>query len=82
MSLSAFAQTGDIQGNRLSAKYWENPLAGAEVHVVKTDQHQKTDENGGFRFTKLPEGSYVFILTHPSEADINRSRHRHQQWQI
>ena len=67
MSLSAFAQTGDIQGT-VYQQSTGKPLAGADVHVVKTDQHQKTDENGGFRFTKLPEGSYVFILTHPSEA--------------
>ena len=64
MPLSAFAQAGDIQGT-VYQQSTGKPLAGADVHIIKTDQHQKTDENGGFRFTGLPEGTYVFIITHP-----------------
>ena len=67
MPLSIFAQTGDVQGT-VYQQSTGKPLAGADVHIIKTDQHQKTDENGGFRFTELPEGTYVFIITHPSEA--------------
>lgn len=67
MPLSVFAQTGDIQGT-VYQQSTGKPLAGADVHIIKTDQHQKTDENGGFRFTGLPEGTYVFIITHPLEG--------------
>lgn len=67
MPLSVFAQTGDVQGT-VYQHSTGRPLAGADVHIIKTDQHQNTDENGRFRFTALPEGTYVFIITHPSEA--------------
>ena len=67
MSIPVVAQTGDIQGT-VYQQSTGKPLAGADVHIIKTDQHQKTDENGGFGFTELPEGTYVFIITHPSEA--------------
>ena len=78
MPLSAFAQTGDIQGT-VYQRSTGKPLAGVQVRITETDQHQKTDENGGFNFTELSEGTYVLIITHPSEAtstevsiDINR----------
>ena len=67
MSIPVVAQTGDIQGT-VYQQSTGKPLAGADVHIIKTDQHQKTDGNGGFGFTELPEGTYVFIITHPSEA--------------
>ncbi|MDE0684359.1 MAG: TonB-dependent receptor, partial [Candidatus Poribacteria bacterium] len=46
----------------------EKPLAEANVHITKTKQTQKTDENGVFRFTELPEGTYTFVVTHPLET--------------
>ena len=67
MSLSVSAQTGDIQGivyQRSTGKV----LADANVHILETDQRQKTDENGVFQFTELPEGTYTFIVTHPVET--------------
>ena len=67
MSIPVVAQAGDIQGS-VYQQSTGKPLAGADVHIIKTDQHQKTDEKGVFRFTELPEGTYVFIITHPSEA--------------
>ncbi|MDE0397788.1 MAG: TonB-dependent receptor [Candidatus Poribacteria bacterium] len=67
MSIPLVAQTGDIQGT-VYQQSTGKPLAGADVHIIKTDQHEKTDEKGIFRFTELPEGTYVFIITHPSEA--------------
>ena len=67
MPLSAFAQTGDIQGT-VYQRSTGKPLAGVQVRITETDQHQQTDENGGFYFTGLSEGTYVFIITHPSEA--------------
>ena len=60
MPLSVFAQTGDVQGTVYQHSTGK-PLAGADVHIIKIDQHQNTDENGRFRFTALPEGTYVFI---------------------
>ena len=65
--ISAFAQTGDVHGT-VYQRSTGRPLAGADVRIIKTDQHQTTDEDGVFRFTGLPEGTYVFIITHPSEA--------------
>ena len=67
MPLSVIAQTGDIQGiiyQRSTGK----PLVDADVHILETDQHQKTDENGTFRFMGLAEGTYTFVVTYPMEA--------------
>ena len=67
MSLSVSAQTGDIQGivyQRSTGKV----LADANVHILETDQRQKTDANGVFQFTELPVGSYTFVVTHPVET--------------
>ena len=63
----ALAQTGDIEGT-VYQRSTEKPLAGADVHITETDQRQKTDENGIFRFTELPEGTYTFVVTHPLET--------------
>ncbi len=67
MSMPVLAQTGDIQGT-VYQQSTGRPLAAADVHILEIDQHQKTDENGVFRFTELPEGTYTFVITHPSEA--------------
>ena len=67
MPLSVLAQTGDIQGTVYQRSTGKS-LAGADVRILETDQHQKTDENGIFRFTVLPEGTYTFVVTHPAEA--------------
>ena len=72
-SVSVFAQTGDIQGT-VYQRSTGRPLTGANIHILETDQHQKTDENGIFRFTELPEGTYTFVVTHPdvqSSAEIS-----------
>ena len=71
MSLSVSAQTGDIQGT-VYQRSTGKPLVDADVHLLETDQHQKTDENGVFRFTELPEGTYTFVVTHPVEATPTR----------
>ena len=65
--LPALAQTGDIQGT-VYQEITGKTLAGADVHILETDQTQKTDENGIFRFTELPEGTYTFVVTHPTET--------------
>ncbi len=66
-ALPAFAQTGDIQGT-VYQRSTEKPLAGADVRITETEQTQKTDENGIFRFIELPEGTYTFVVTHSLES--------------
>ncbi|RKU30990.1 hypothetical protein C6499_05385 [Candidatus Poribacteria bacterium] len=65
--LSVLSQTGDIQGT-VYQRSTEKPLAGADVRITETEQTQKTDENGVFQFTELPEGKYTFVVTHPAET--------------
>ena len=68
VSLSAFAQTGDVEGT-VYQRSTEQPLAGADVYINETKQTQKTDKNGVFRFTELPEGTYTFVVTHSLEIE-------------
>ena len=65
-ALPVLAQTGDIQGT-VYQRSTEKLLAGANVRITETNQTEKTDENGIFRFTELPEGTYTFVVTHPFE---------------
>ena len=67
MPLSVIAQTGDVQGT-VYQRSTGKALVDADVHILETDQHQKTDENGIFQFTELPAGTYTFVVTHPAEA--------------
>ena len=71
MPLSVLAQTGDIQGT-VYQRSTGKVLVDADVHILETDQRQKTDENGVFRFTELPEGTYTFVVTHPVETAPTR----------
>ena len=66
MSMPVLAQTGDIQGTVYHQSTGKS-LPAADVRITETDQSQKTDENGIFRFTELPEGTYTFAVTHPLE---------------
>ena len=68
---SVLAQTGDIQGTVYQQSTGKS-LVGADVHILETNQRQKTDENGAFRFTELPAGSYTFVVTHPLEAALTK----------
>ena len=67
LPLSVIAQTGDIQGTVYQRSTGKS-LVDADVHILETDQHEKTDENGVFQFTELPEGIYTIVVTHPVEA--------------
>ena len=69
--LSVLSQTGDIQG-AVYQRSTEKPLAEANVRITETNQTQKTDENGIFRFTELPEGTYTFVVTHPLETTLTK----------
>ena len=73
------AQTGDIHGT-VYQHITGQPLVAADVHILETDQHQKTDENGTFHFTALPEGTLRFYHNTPLANDINEGLHRHQRW--
>ena len=63
----ALAQTGDIEGT-VYQRNTEKPVVGADVRITETKHTQKTDKNGVFRFTELPEGRYTFVVTHPTET--------------
>ena len=67
VTLPVFAQTGDIQGT-VYQRGTEKPVVGADVRITETEQTEKTDENGVFRFTELPEGTYTFVVTHSTET--------------
>ncbi len=67
VSLPAYAQNGDVEGT-VYQRSTEKSLAGADVRITETEQTQKTDKNGVFRFTELPEGTYTFVVTHPLET--------------
>ena len=67
VTLPVFAQTGDIQGT-VYQRGTEKPVVGADVRITETEQTEKTDENGIFRFTELPEGTYIFVVTHSTET--------------
>ena len=71
--LTALAETGDVQGT-VYQRSTGSPLANADIRILETDQNQKTDENGIFQFTELPEATYTFVVTHPdvqSSAEIS-----------
>ena len=68
----SFAQTGTIEGTVYNNDT-KAPLAGAEVQILQTDERQKTDENGKFGFSAVPEGTYVLITTVPETQMIQRT---------
>ena len=67
-----FAQTGTIEGTVYNNDT-KAPLAGAEVQILQTDERQKTDENGKFVFSAVPEGTYTLITTVPETELIQRT---------
>ena len=68
----AFAQTGTIEGTVYNNDT-KTPLAGAEVQILQTDERQKTDENGKFVFSAVPEGTYTLITKAPETELIQRT---------
>ena len=62
MPAIAFSQTGKIEGTAYNS-ITQEPLVGAEVRIVQTDERQKTDENGKFVFSAIPEGAYALVIT-------------------
>ena len=61
---AAFSQTGTIEGtvyNQSTGK----PLKNAEVHILETDERQKSDADGKVWFTGVVPGTYTLTITHP-----------------
>ena len=63
--LPILAQTGNVEGT-IYQRSTGKPLEGADVHILETDQHQKTDANGKFRFTGISIGTYTLSVSHPN----------------
>ena len=67
-----FSQTGTIEGTVYNNDT-KAPVAGAEIQILQTDERQKTDENGKFVFSTVPEGTYTLITTVPETELIQRT---------
>ncbi len=67
LPLSAFSQTGTIKGAVYSSPS-EEPLVGVDVHLIETDEYQKTDQIGVFVFRNIAVGSYTLSVTSPTSA--------------
>lgn len=66
-SLPIYAQTGTIEGtvyNQITGK----PLTDAEVHILETDERQKSDIDGKVWFTGITPGKYTLTIIHSSFA--------------
>ena len=48
-------------------------MAGVEVKILQTDTQQKTDENGKFVFSAVPEGTYTLVTMVPETELIQRT---------
>ncbi|MYF97608.1 TonB-dependent receptor, partial [Candidatus Poribacteria bacterium] len=62
-----FAQTGTIEGTVYNQNTGTT-LANAEVHILETDERQKSDTDGKVWFTGIAPGKYTLTITHPSFA--------------
>ena len=60
-----FPRTGDIEGTVLQHGT-DTPFVEAEVRIVETDQQQKTNKDGTFRFIEIPVGTYTLSISHPT----------------
>ena len=58
-----FPRTGDIEGI-IYQRDTDAPLVEAKVHIVETDQQEKTGKDGTFRFTEIPVGTYTLSISH------------------
>lgn len=65
MPAFALGQTGDIEGT-VYQRSTGKPLAGVNVRIAETEQTQKVDENGKFRFAGIPIGTYTLSVSHPN----------------
>ena len=70
--IGTIARTGTIEGTVYNNDT-KAPLAGAAVQILQTGERQKTDENGKFVFSAVPEGAYTLITTLPETELIQRT---------
>ena len=63
--LTVFAQTGTIEG-AVYTQTTGKPLRNAEVHILETDERQKSDAEGKVWFTGVAPGTYTLTITHPN----------------
>src|ERR1043166_4904059 len=75
VSLTAFAQTGELRGKVLmqQADGQKVPLADAQIDVFRTDiaakYNTKTNKKGEFVFAGLPFiGTYIIAASHPTAS--------------
>ncbi len=68
----AFSQTGGIEGTVYRSDTGA-PLAGANVYLIKITVNQKTDENGNFVLTNIPEGTYTLFVSFPDSEVTART---------
>ena len=77
LPLAALSQTGTIEGSVYDGST-NDPVVGAEVHLLGTDERQTTDTEGKFWFIKIAPGTYTVSIAHemydtPTETDIEVS---------
>ena len=73
LPIAAFAQsepitTGTIQGT-VAEQITGTPLADADVHLLETDEHQTSAEDGTFWFTEVAPGTYTLSISHPTYTE-------------
>lgn len=64
-SLFAASGAGSIEGKIIS-KIDGHPIAGAEVHLEGLRRKTRTDAEGRFAFSRVPEGRYMLAVRVPS----------------
>ena len=72
LPIPAFAQTGTIEGTVYNQNTGK-PLTGAEVHILETDERQKSDAEGKIWFTGVHPGTYTLTIIHPSFTTPTRT---------
>ena len=60
-------RTGDIEAT-VYQHDTDTPVIEAEVHIIETDQRQKTGKDGTFRFIEIPVGKYTLSISHPTHS--------------
>ncbi len=68
---AVFAQTGVIEGTVYS-RGTDEPLAGAEVHIIELDKRIQTDEKGKFSIKEIPEGQYTISISLPNSESTEK----------
>lgn len=69
---SESAETGTIQGT-VAEQITGAPLAEADVHLLETDEHQTSAEDGTFWFTGVAPGTYTLSVSHSTYRTAQES---------